>query len=126
LYQSRIRIESVDSGSEQAKVAAASILQREKPSAWVPWFWSDQFAKLLIGGINLDYDRALLRGDPSCGTFTCCYLRDGQLLAVDCVNNTKDFTTAKKLIAQKARLEHAPQCRNRAGRHHFVIHSRAS
>jgi 3-phenylpropionate/trans-cinnamate dioxygenase ferredoxin reductase subunit len=74
----------------------------------VPWFWSDQYdLKLLIVGLNFDYDQAIVRGDPAARTFGCCYLRGGELLAIDCVNNPKDYMAAKKLIAERAHFDAA-------------------
>jgi 3-phenylpropionate/trans-cinnamate dioxygenase ferredoxin reductase subunit len=105
-YHRRVRLESVDNAFEQAKSAAANMLGRTVVHDKVPWFWSDQFdLKLLIVGLNFDYDRALLRGDPATRAFSCCYLRGGELLAIDCVNNAKDYMAAKKLIAERATFD---------------------
>jgi 3-phenylpropionate/trans-cinnamate dioxygenase ferredoxin reductase subunit len=105
-YHRRVRLESVDNAFEQAKTAAANMLGKGVVHDRVPWFWSDQYdLKLLIVGLNFDYDQALVRGDPATRTFSCCYLRDGELLAIDCVNNPKDYMAAKKLIAERARFD---------------------
>jgi 3-phenylpropionate/trans-cinnamate dioxygenase ferredoxin reductase subunit len=105
-YHRRVRLESVDNAFEQAKTAAANMLGKGVVHDKVPWFWSDQYdLKLLIVGLNFDYDQALVRGDPATRTFSCCYLRDGELLAIDCVNNPKDYMAAKKLIAERARFD---------------------
>jgi 3-phenylpropionate/trans-cinnamate dioxygenase ferredoxin reductase subunit len=105
-YHRRVRLESVDNAFEQAKTAAANMLGKGVVHDKVPWFWSDQYdLKLLIVGLNFDYDQALVRGDPATRTFSCCYLRDGELLAIDCVNNAKDYMAAKKLIAERARFD---------------------
>ena len=105
-YHRRVRLESVDNAFEQAKTAAANMLGKGVVHDKVPWFWSDQYdLKLLIVGLNFDYDHALVRGDPATRTFSCCYLRDGELLAIDCVNNPKDYMAAKKLIAERARFD---------------------
>jgi 3-phenylpropionate/trans-cinnamate dioxygenase ferredoxin reductase subunit len=107
-YHRRVRLESVDNAFEQAKTAAANMRGRGVVHDKVPWFWSDQFdLKLLIVGLNFDYDRALVRGDPDARTFSCCYLRDRELLAIDCVNNAKDYMAAKKLIAERAKFDPA-------------------
>jgi 3-phenylpropionate/trans-cinnamate dioxygenase ferredoxin reductase subunit len=72
----------------------------------VPWFWSDQFdLKLMIAGLNFDYDQAIVRGDPSTRAFSCCYLRGRELLAIDGVNNRKDFMGGKKLIGDHAHFD---------------------
>ena len=107
-YGRRIRLESVDNAFEQAKSAAQSMLGREVTHDRIPWFWSDQYdLKLLIVGLNLDYDHGLLRGDPATRSFSYCYLRGTQLLAIDCVNNSKDYIAAKKLIQDRTELSPA-------------------
>ena len=45
------------------------------------------------------------RGRPEDRSFSCCYLREGELLAVDCINHGRDYMAARKLIAERARLD---------------------
>jgi 3-phenylpropionate/trans-cinnamate dioxygenase ferredoxin reductase component len=104
----RVRLESVDNAFEQGKTAAANLLGGAIAHDKVPWFWSDQFdLKLMIAGLNFDHDRVVLRGDPGTRSFTCCYLRGAELLAVDCVNSAKDYMAAKKLIAERVEVDPA-------------------
>ena len=103
-YGRRIRLESVDNAFEQAKTAAANICGKVTVHDKVPWFWSDQYElKLQIVGLSQHYDNVALRGDPDSRAFSCCYLRDGELIALDAVNHAKDFMAARKLIAERAR-----------------------
>jgi len=103
-YGRRIRLESVDNAFEQAKSAAANICGKDVPHDKTPWFWSDQYElKLQIVGLSQHYDSVVLRGDPTARSFSCCYLRDGELIALDAVNHAKDFMAARKLIAERAR-----------------------
>jgi 3-phenylpropionate/trans-cinnamate dioxygenase ferredoxin reductase subunit len=103
-FEMRVRLESVDNAFEQAKTAALNILERPTIHDRVPWFWSDQFDnKLLIAGLPLGHDQQVTRGDPSIRSFTVCYLKGGELLAVEAVNNSKDYMAARKLIADRAR-----------------------
>jgi 3-phenylpropionate/trans-cinnamate dioxygenase ferredoxin reductase subunit len=100
LLNRKLRLESVHNALEQAKTAAANICGENLNYAQVPWFWSDQYdLKLQIAGISQGYDQTLLRGDPDSGSFSCLYLRDGQLIAIDAVNSPKDFMQSKALIA---------------------------
>jgi 3-phenylpropionate/trans-cinnamate dioxygenase ferredoxin reductase subunit len=102
-YGRRIRLESVDNAFEQAKTAAANLCGRELLHDKVPWFWSDQYElKLQIVGLAQGYERIILRGDPAGRAFSCCYLRDDELIALDAVNHVKDFMSARKLIAERA------------------------
>ncbi|GAC1300623.1 MAG: FAD-dependent oxidoreductase [Steroidobacteraceae bacterium] len=101
----RVRLESVDNAFEQAKSAALNLLDRPSPHDRVPWFWSDQFDnKLLIVGLSQDYDTQVLRGDPASRSFSVCYLKGGELIALEAVNHSKDYMAARKLIAERARL----------------------
>ncbi|MGE0031530.1 MAG: NAD(P)/FAD-dependent oxidoreductase [Steroidobacteraceae bacterium] len=103
-YGRRIRLESVDNAFEQARTAAANICGKPIVHDKVPWFWSDQYElKLQIVGLSQHYDNVVLRGDPDSRTFSCCYLRDGELIALDAVNLARDFMAARKLIAERAR-----------------------
>ncbi|OIJ28050.1 NAD(P)/FAD-dependent oxidoreductase [Nocardioides luteus] len=99
-YGRRIRLESVPSAGEQAKVAAATMCGKSKEITALPWFWSDQYdLKLQIAGLNTGYDEVVLSGDPSRDRdFTCFYLRQGELLAADCVNRPRDFMFSKRVI----------------------------
>jgi 3-phenylpropionate/trans-cinnamate dioxygenase ferredoxin reductase subunit len=108
-YGRRIRLESVPSAGEQAKVAAATICGKSKKIAALPWFWSDQYdLKLQIAGLNTGYDEVVLSGDPTRDRdFTCFYLRAGELLAADCINRPRDFMSSKRVIAQQLPIDRA-------------------
>ncbi|MBF6254035.1 FAD-dependent oxidoreductase [Nocardia farcinica] len=102
-YGRRIRLESVPSAGEQAKVAAATVCGKSKMIAALPWFWSDQYdLKLQIAGLNTGYDEVVLSGDPTRDRdFTCFYLRAGELIAADCINRPRHFMFSKRVITQR-------------------------
>lgn len=102
-YRQRVRLESVSSAVEQAKVAAATMCGRSAEISALPWFWSDQYdLRLQIAGLNSGYDEVVLRGDPTVDRdFACFYLRDGELIAADCVNRPQEFMFSKRAIAQR-------------------------
>ena len=103
-FEMRVRLESVDNAFEQAKTAALNILERPTVHDRVPWFWSDQFDnKLLIVGLSQGHDQQVTRGDPAMRSFSVCYLKGGELLAVEAINHSKDYMAARKLIADRAR-----------------------
>lgn len=94
-----IRLESVQNAVDQGKVAADTILGQEKPYAALPWFWSDQYdVKMQAVGLAMDYDQVLVRGDATAPGFSVLYLRAARLIAIDCLNNARDFIQAKTLI----------------------------
>lgn len=96
----KVRLESVQNALEQARTAAANVCGEDARYAEVPWFWSDQYdLKLQIAGLSQGYDCAILRGDPDGRSFSCVYLANERIIALDAVNKPKDFLQAKKLIA---------------------------
>ena len=106
LYGRRVRLESVQNALSQARTAAANICGGDLEYAEVPWFWSDQYdLKLQIAGLSQGYSGVILRGDPAGRSFSCLYLEDGRLIAVDAVNSPRDFMQGKSLIAGRAILD---------------------
>jgi len=100
----RVRLESVDNAFEQAKTAALNMLDKPTIHDRVPWFWSDQFDnKLLIVGLSQGHDQQVTRGDPALRSFSVCYLKGGELVAIEAINHSKDYMAARKLIADRAR-----------------------
>lgn len=104
----RVRLESVQNANEQAKVVASELLGTPLANEEVPWFWSDQYdVKLKTAGLNVGHDTVLVRGDSSLGVFSVLYLADGELVAIDCINNPTDFAHGRVLVKNRARLDTA-------------------
>jgi 3-phenylpropionate/trans-cinnamate dioxygenase ferredoxin reductase component len=102
-YGRRLRLESVDNAFEQGTTVALNLLGTPTPHDKVPWFWSDQYdLKLIIVGVSQGFDTLVTRGAPGARTFSICYLRAGELIALDTVNAPKDQMAARKLIAARA------------------------
>jgi 3-phenylpropionate/trans-cinnamate dioxygenase ferredoxin reductase subunit len=98
----RLRLESVPNALEHARVAASVI--NGAPSAYnaVPWFWSDQYNyKLQSVGLSQGYENAVQRPGRTPESFIVFYMKEGRVLAADCVNAVAEFNTAKKLVAEK-------------------------
>jgi 3-phenylpropionate/trans-cinnamate dioxygenase ferredoxin reductase subunit len=90
---------------EQAKSVAASIIGEKKPYHQVPWFWSDQYdLKLQIAGISHNHDQYIIRGSMEEEKFAVFYLQKKRIIAVDTINNLKEFLNGKKLIAMGAEI----------------------
>lgn len=98
-----IRLESVQNAHDMASTAARAICGEKLPYNAFPWFWSNQYdLKLQTAGLSLDYDQTVLRGDPATGKFSVIYLKEGRVIALDCVNSVKDYVQGRKLV--EARL----------------------
>ncbi|NDZ17740.1 pyridine nucleotide-disulfide oxidoreductase [Variovorax sp. WS11] len=98
-----IRLESVQNANDQAKVVARFIAGERASYDAVPWFWSDQYdLKLQTVGLSGGHDSVVVRGDPAQGSFSVVYLKQGRVLALDCVNAVRDYVQGKALIQQRA------------------------
>ena len=107
-YGTRIRLESVDNAFEQGTSAALNLLGLPTVHDKVPWFWSDQFdLKMVVVGLTHGSDEQIVRGDPASRAFSVCYLKAGELTAIETVNQTRDQMAARKLILARARPDRA-------------------
>jgi 3-phenylpropionate/trans-cinnamate dioxygenase ferredoxin reductase component len=98
-----IRLESVQNANDMATTAAKCIAGTEEPYRAFPWFWSNQFdIKLQTAGLSLGHDRTVVRGDPGAAKFSVVYLKEGRVIALDCVNTVKDYVQGRKLIEARA------------------------
>jgi len=94
-----IRLESVQNANDQANVVAKGIVGDEAPYHAIPWFWSNQYdLKLQTAGLSTGHDRAVLRGDPATRSFSVVYLKQGRVIAIDCVNATKDYVQGRMIV----------------------------
>ncbi len=94
-----IRLESVQNANDQANVVAKGIVGDEAPYHAIPWFWSNQYdLKLQTAGLSTGHDQAVLRGDPSARSFSVVYLKAGRVIAIDCVNATKDYVQGRMIV----------------------------
>ena len=103
-----IRLESVQNANDQAKVAALDIMGEDCEYDAVPWFWSNQYdLKLQTVGISTGHDEYIVRGNPDDRHFSIVYLRDGKVIALDCVNATKDYVQGRKAVVEGLALNKA-------------------
>jgi 3-phenylpropionate/trans-cinnamate dioxygenase ferredoxin reductase subunit len=102
-----IRLESVQNANDQATLVAKTIMGQELAYDSVPWFWSNQYdLKLQTVGLSTGHDATVLRGDAATRSFSVIYLKEGRVIALDCVNATKDDVQGRKLVV--GRLSPAP------------------
>ena len=96
----RVRVESVQNATDQAGVVARALTGAPEPYNAVPWFWSNQYdLRLQTVGLSGGHDAAVLRGSPAARSFSVVYLKGGRVLALDCVNATRDYVQGKALVA---------------------------
>ncbi len=94
-----MRVESVQNANDQATCVAKAICGDPKPYHAFPWFWSNQYdLRLQTAGLSIGYDATVLRGDPAARSFSVVYLKQGRVIALDCVNAVKDYVQGRKLV----------------------------
>jgi 3-phenylpropionate/trans-cinnamate dioxygenase ferredoxin reductase subunit len=102
IYQRRLRLESVQNATDQAKTAANTLCGKLEAYHALPWFWSDQYdLKLQIAGLSQGFDRVVVRGASDNGrSFAAFYFAGDQLLAVDAINRPKEFMAVRRALTQ--------------------------
>ncbi|MDC1110772.1 FAD-dependent oxidoreductase [Gammaproteobacteria bacterium] len=106
LYNKELRLESVPNALAQSKVASSSILGNELFNNEMPWFWSDQYnLKLQMAGLSSGYDECHIIGDTDSAEFIACYGKEGYLIALDSVNQSRQFMLFKKALGNGFKLE---------------------
>ena len=94
-----IRLESVQNAHDQAAVVAKGLCGSPHPYHATPWFWSNQYdLRLQTVGLLTGHDATVLRGDMATRSFSVVYLKQGRVIALDCVNNVKDYSQGRKLV----------------------------
>lgn len=104
----QVRLESVQNAVDQAKAAAHTLMGQRTPYRAVPWFWSDQAdLKLQIAGLSTDYDETVVRGSLEDEKFSVLYYRDGQIIAIDAVNDVSDYMAVRRALNAGANIPSA-------------------
>ncbi len=100
-----IRLESVQNANDMATIVAKAITGEPEPYHAVPWFWSNQYdLRLQTVGLSGGHDQEVLRGDPAMRSFSIVYLKQGRVVALDCVNATKDYVQGRALVVGGVRI----------------------
>jgi 3-phenylpropionate/trans-cinnamate dioxygenase ferredoxin reductase subunit len=103
-----IRLESVQNAHDMAACVARGIMGEARPYDALPWFWSNQYdLRLQTIGLSLGHDAEVIRGNLEERSFSVVYLREGRVIALDCVNRTRDYAQGRKLV--EARAQAAPE-----------------
>jgi 3-phenylpropionate/trans-cinnamate dioxygenase ferredoxin reductase subunit len=94
----RIRLESVQNAIDQAECVADNLMGAAIDYVPQPWFWSDQYdVKLQIAGLNTGYDHIVTRNGEG-GATSFWYYKGDTLLAVDAMNDPRNYMIGKRLI----------------------------
>ena len=94
-----VRLESVQNATDQAKLAARTILGHADAYAAVPWFWSDiGDMKLQMVGLTGGSDQCIVLGDAAENKFSVYHYANGRLIAIESVNRPGDHMLGRKML----------------------------
>ena len=101
-----MRVESVQNATDQATLVAKTITGEPERYNTPPWFWSNQYdLKLQTIGLSIGHDVSVVRGDVKSRSFSVVYLRQGRVVALDCVNAVKDYVQGKRLVVEGSQAD---------------------
>lgn len=97
----RLRLESVQNATDQARALAKTLTGTPTPYTAVPWFWSDQYdVKLQMAGLAEGFDTHVERRQPGADGFSIFYFCGGRLIAADSINAPADHMAVRRILAQ--------------------------
>jgi 3-phenylpropionate/trans-cinnamate dioxygenase ferredoxin reductase subunit len=111
-YGQRLRVEHWDTALHAPRVVAANLLGAEQEYDPVPYFWSEQFGRMVqYAGHQDPADQVIQRGDPGGQRWALCWvsgepadadgvdgIKVGQLTAVLAVGQPRDLLQGRRLI----------------------------
>jgi 3-phenylpropionate/trans-cinnamate dioxygenase ferredoxin reductase component len=98
-YGRRLRFEHWDMALHQPEVVASGLLGGSEAYDPVPYFWSEQFGRMVqYVGWHGDAERAVWRGDPAGQKWAVCWLNRGRLAAALTVSTPRDMLQSRRLI----------------------------
>lgn len=94
-----VRLESVQNATDQAKLAARTILGREETYSAVPWFWSDiGDMKLQMVGLTAAGDRHIVMGEAADNKLSVYHFCGDRLIAIESINRPADHMLGRKML----------------------------
>ena len=107
-YRRRLRFEHWDVALRAPAVVAANLAGAAEAYDPVPYFWSEQFGRMVqYVGHHGGADRMLLRGDPAAPRWGACWLAGGALVALLAVDSPRDLAQGRRLIEAGAPVDEA-------------------
>jgi 3-phenylpropionate/trans-cinnamate dioxygenase ferredoxin reductase subunit len=96
----RLRLESVQNATDQARCVANRLTGKIARYLSVPWFWSDQGSlKLQIVGTAEGHTKSVIRGSIESAEFSVFYFKDDALLGIESVNRPSDHMFGRRALA---------------------------
>ncbi len=108
-YGRRLRIEHWDTALNSPDVAADTLMGRPATYDPVPYFWSEQFGRMVqYAGWHQGAERLVKRGDPNGRKWALCWLTDDRLDAILTVDRPRDLVQARRIMAADGRIAPGP------------------
>jgi NADPH-dependent 2,4-dienoyl-CoA reductase/sulfur reductase-like enzyme len=107
-FRRRIRFEHWDGALRSPTVVAAGLLGGADVYDPVPYFWSEQFGRMVqYAGFHGATARLVLRGDPAQQRWAACWLEGDVLVALLTVDSPRDLAAGRRLIRADAVVDAA-------------------
>ncbi|MFG2821033.1 NAD(P)/FAD-dependent oxidoreductase [Kitasatospora sp. NPDC048365] len=104
----RLGVQHWDHALQSGGAVAASLLGSDAPYDPVPYFWSEQFGRMVqYAGRHADADELLWRGSAADPAWAVLWLRGGALVGMLAVDRPRDLNQARRLIDRGAVLDRA-------------------
>jgi 3-phenylpropionate/trans-cinnamate dioxygenase ferredoxin reductase component len=105
-YQRQLRFEHWDIALHAPEVAAANVLGGSTEYDPVPYFWSEQFGRMVqYAGWHGGADRLIWRGDRAAAKWAALWLTGDRLVAALTVGLPRDLMQARRLIEAGGRTD---------------------
>lgn len=99
-YGRRLRVEHWDSALNAPQVAAANVLGGTEMYDPVPYFWSEQFGRMVqYVGHHPAGDTLVWRGHPGDSRWSVCWIAGDTLAAILTVDRPRDLVQARRVIS---------------------------
>ncbi|MFE0461917.1 NAD(P)/FAD-dependent oxidoreductase [Kitasatospora sp. NPDC058965] len=107
-FGGRITVQHWDHALHSGRAAAAAVLGTDLPYDPVPYFWSEQFGRMVqYAGRHAAGDELVWRGSPEDPQWSALWLRDGALTALLTVDRPRDLAQGRRLVEQRPQLDPA-------------------
>jgi 3-phenylpropionate/trans-cinnamate dioxygenase ferredoxin reductase subunit len=96
-----VRLESVQNATDQARLAARTIVGRAAAYGSVPWFWSDiGDMKLQMVGLTVGSERQIVRDEAGDNRLSVYHYTGDRWLGIETINRPSDHMLGRRMMAE--------------------------
>jgi 3-phenylpropionate/trans-cinnamate dioxygenase ferredoxin reductase subunit len=104
-YGRRLRVEHWDAALNAPETAAAALLGQDASYDAVPYFWSEQFGRMVQYAGHPGAGNLVFRGDPAETKWAVCWLTGDRLEAILTVDRPRDLVQARRIMTNETRVD---------------------